>query len=64
MTEDQWVNSQLELWGFDYIEALYNDGYNPVLTDRGWKWVKYEASESDSTLTRQLPQNGMELSRS
>lgn len=46
MTETQWVNSQLDLWGFDYIEALLNDGYNPVYTDRGWKWVKVVAFQA------------------
>lgn len=36
----EWVKKEIDEWGFDYIEFLFADGYEPTLTSLGWRWVQ------------------------
>lgn len=36
---DKFIKNEMELWGEDYIESLLNQGYTPILTNRGFKWI-------------------------
>lgn len=45
---DQFVSNEIETWGFDYIESLFDRGYTPILTDRGWRWIAGTADLTDS----------------
>jgi hypothetical protein len=38
-TENDFFLHEVELWGFDEIERLLNQGFKPVFTDKGWKWL-------------------------
>jgi hypothetical protein len=39
MTETEFINHEVDTWGWDYIENLLSGGYSPVLTDKGWYWL-------------------------
>lgn len=35
---EEFINSEIVVWGEDYIFNLIESGYTPKLTDRGWRW--------------------------
>lgn len=35
----EYIKSQIETWGEDYVHDLLEQNYTPILTDRGWKWI-------------------------
>jgi hypothetical protein len=43
-TQEQFVNKEIEVWGFDYISDLFDKGYEPleILDERTgklkWTW--------------------------
>lgn len=37
-TAEQYVDRMIVQWGFEHVEYLFNEGYEPVLTDEG-KWA-------------------------
>lgn len=39
MTQDQFIKSEIAVWGEDYIFDLIERGYSPMLTDNGWYWL-------------------------
>lgn len=39
LTETEFLNEEIRIWGLDYIEALLERGYEPKLTDKGWTWL-------------------------
>jgi hypothetical protein len=39
MTENEFINRELDLWGFEEVEVLFGKGFKPVLTDKGWRWL-------------------------
>jgi hypothetical protein len=43
MTKEQFVRKQIDVWGFDYIEELFDKGYEPKLLGNGdgvkWVWM-------------------------
>lgn len=39
LTEDEFLNREIQTWGFDHIETLLASGYEPKLTDHGWTWI-------------------------
>ncbi len=42
MTKEQFVKEQINTWGFDYIEELFDKGYEPILVhgaDTKWVWL-------------------------
>lgn len=46
MTRAQFVNKQIEIWGFDYISDLFDKGYEPIQMRDNFtgevKWTWYE----------------------
>lgn len=55
VTITEFVDKEIALWGFDYIESLFNRGYEPILTNHGWRWIMPKSFKSlsavNSTLT-------------
>lgn len=43
----RFVDSEIALWGFDYVESLLDRGYEPTLItdEKGTKWVWVKARE-------------------
>lgn len=49
-TKEEFVDKEIRTWGFDYIEQLFNDGYEVVLTDDGkWAWRKVDWANKSNT---------------
>lgn len=42
MELNDFINKEIELWGEDYIVSLLDQGYMPVMSDRGPKWLAPE----------------------
>lgn len=38
-TTYDFVESQLVELGHEYVYGLVDRGYEPILTERGWKWI-------------------------
>ena len=53
MELDTFINREIDLWGEDYIVSLLDQGYTPVMSDRGPKWFLpiQETSENESKLS-------------
>lgn len=34
-----YIKSQMDVWGEDYVYDLMERGYTPILTNKGWKWI-------------------------
>lgn len=39
MTIEEFIRSEMIVWGEDYIYDLIDRGYEPILTNKGWKWI-------------------------
>lgn len=37
-TAEDFVKSEIDEWGFDYVEAKFADGYEPTLVNGVWLW--------------------------
>lgn len=39
ITQAEFIDKQVAIWGEDYVFDLYDRGYVPTLTSDGWKFV-------------------------
>lgn len=39
LTEQDFLNREIKVWGFEYIENLLESGFEPKLTTKDWTWI-------------------------
>lgn len=39
LTETEFLNREISVWGVEYVDSLLERGYEPKLTTRGWTWI-------------------------
>lgn len=42
-TVQDFVSKEINVWGFDYVEGLFNDGYEPTFDTSRQRWVWLQA---------------------
>lgn len=56
LTEDDFINHEIRVWGFEKVESLLNSGFEPKLTSKGWTWIytRVVILQGDTILNRLL----------
>lgn len=39
LTETEFLNAEIAVWGLEEVEDLLERGFSPKLTTQGWTWV-------------------------
>lgn len=39
LAENEFITHEIRMWGFDKVESLLEDGFEPKLTTKGWSWI-------------------------
>lgn len=46
LTESEFLNKEISIWGLEEVEDLIDRGFNPIKTTQGWTWVLPAQSKS------------------
>lgn len=46
MTENEFIDQEVARWGWDEVDRLLAKGFEPKLTNEGWRWIMSPATET------------------
>lgn len=55
LTETEFLNSEIAVWGLEEVEDLIDRGFSPILTSQGWTWIMpVQSKQRSKVLAYQL----------